>query len=247
MVVFPRTGTWICHDGSRPFVADPSVATIYNRGQRYTRAPLCGDGDRSDYFTLSPDLALAMAHDSHTALDHDPDHPFDAEFLAVSPRVYAMQRRVVELIERGAEPSQIEELALAVIAAAFRTAKGGRRGPAVRTRVKAAHRDLAMLARAELALRLAEPLDLTTLAVRLGVSPWHLCRVFKEQTGTTIHGYRRDLRLRIALEHLEPTAGGISTLAHQLGFSSHSHFTAAFHRRFGVTPSERRRSGSVRQ
>jgi AraC-like DNA-binding protein len=243
-IVFPRTGVWICHEGSRPFVADPGIATIYNRGQCYTRAPLSADGDRSDYFALSPELALAMAHDVGGTVSDDPDHPFEAEFLPISPRLYAMQRHVVELIERGADSLQVEERALAVVAMAFRVAHRRRRS-VTGARARAAHRDLAMAARAELALRLAEPVDLTTLAAGLGVSPWHLCRVFKEQTGTTIHGYRRDLRLRTALEHLDPSTGRISMLAHQLGFSSHSHFTAAFRRRFGFTPSKRRTSASV--
>ena len=243
-IVFPRTGVWICHDGSQPFVADASIATVYNRGQHYTRMPLCQDGDRSDYFAMSPALALEMADDTIPVGERDPDHPFDTEFLPVPPRVYAMQRRVLGLIERGAESSQIEELALTVIAAMFRNQRGPRR-TATGARARAAHRDLAMMARAALAQRLFEPLDLTTMAATLGVSPWHLCRVFKEQTGSTIHGYRRDLRLRTALEHLEPAAGGISMLAHQLGFSSHSHFTAAFRGRFGFTPAEGRTLASV--
>src|SRR5215471_14004624 len=29
IVVFPRTGVWIRHEGSQPFLADPTVVTIY--------------------------------------------------------------------------------------------------------------------------------------------------------------------------------------------------------------------------
>jgi AraC-like DNA-binding protein len=158
-----------------------------------------------------------------------------------------MQRRVVERIERGADALEVEELGLAAVAMAFRTAHQRRRRAITGARARAAHRDLAMAARAQLALRLADPVDLTTLAATLDVSPWHLCRVFKEETGMTIYGYRRDLRLRTALEHLDLAPGGISRLAHQLGFSSHSHFTAAFRRRFGFTPTERRATARVRR
>ncbi len=237
IVVFPRTGVWICHEGSRPFVADPHVATVYNRGQRYTRTPLGHDGDRSDWFSVNPDLALAIAQDVGGCVTDDPDRPFQAEYLPVSPGLYAMQRRVVQLIESGADPLQVEELALAVVSAAIRGPQGRAQMAPNGTPASASHHDLAMRCRAELARQLFEPLDLTTLATRLEVSPWHLCRVFKEQTGTTIHAYRRDLRLRAALERLDPSTGGISRLAHQCGFSSHSHFTAAFRRLFGFTPS----------
>lgn len=233
LVVFPRTSVWICHAGSRPFVADPHVATVYNRGQPYTRAALNDHGDRSDWFAIRADLALAMAADHPGSVQDDPDRPFRTPFVPVSPRLYAAQRQVLRRIEEGADPLEIEERALAVIAQAVAAA------PRQATAHSAsAHRDLAMQARAELARRLFDPLDLSTLAATLGVSPWHLCRVFREQTGTTVHAYRRDLRLRVALEELGSAAGQVSRLAHRCGFSSHSHFTAAFRRQFGVTPSE---------
>src|SRR5690348_15776892 len=49
IVVFPRTSVWIQHEGSRPFLADPTIATIYNRSQRYQRFPAGADGDRCDW------------------------------------------------------------------------------------------------------------------------------------------------------------------------------------------------------
>jgi AraC-like DNA-binding protein len=50
-------------------------------------------------------------------------------------------------------------------------------------------------------------------------------------------GYRQALRLRTALERLPLSAGELTTLALELGFSSHSHFTASFTREYGVPPS----------
>jgi AraC-like DNA-binding protein len=51
-----------------------------------------------------------------------------------------------------------------------------------------------------------------------------------------VHRYRNRLRLRAAVERLSDGPVDRSTLAHALGFSSHSHFTAAFRAEFGVTP-----------
>ena len=65
---------------------------------------------------------------------------------------------------------------------------------------------------------------------------FHLCRIFKRHTGQTIHGYRNQLRLRKSLDLLGDT-DDILRLALALGYSGHSHFTAAFHRLFGMTPS----------
>jgi AraC-like DNA-binding protein len=44
----------------------------------------------------------------------------------------------------------------------------------------------------------------------------------------------------------EPRAS-LTELALDLGFSSHSHLTAAFHREFGVPPSEARRRTTARE
>lgn len=44
-----------------------------------------------------------------------------------------------------------------------------------------------------------------------------------------------------ALDLLLDTDRGLSTIAHELGFASHSHFTAAFRRMVGVTPTRFRR------
>jgi AraC-like DNA-binding protein len=215
-------------------VADPGVATIYNRGQAYTRAALSPDGDRSDWFAIEPGLLAELAEGSGGGIREDAERPFAVEFVAVTPRLYAAQRRVVQRIEAGGDPLEIEERASAVIHAALAACGHADR----RTlRDSAARRDLAMAARAELARELLAPMDLVTLATRLGVSPWHLCRVFREQVGTTLHAYRRDLRLRTAIERLEPSLGRMSRLAFECGFSSHSHFTAAFRRQFGRPPS----------
>ena len=57
--VFPRTSVLIQHEHARGFVADPTVITLYNRQQAYERRPVCVDGDRCDWFAVSPDLLRA--------------------------------------------------------------------------------------------------------------------------------------------------------------------------------------------
>jgi AraC-like DNA-binding protein len=79
---------------------------------------------------------------------------------------------------------------------------------------------------------------LGALAKEVESSVFHLCRVFKQQTGHTIHQYRTHLRLRKALELLESADADILGVALHLGFSGHSHFTRTFHCAYGVTPSE---------
>ncbi len=82
---------------------------------------------------------------------------------------------------------------------------------------------------------------LADCAAAAGCSVWHVARQFRRATGTSIHRTLTHLRLRHALENLRRGALDLTQLALDLGFSSHSHFSAAFRSAFGVTPSRFRR------
>ena len=87
--------------------------------------------------------------------------------------------------------------------------------------------------------------SLDLLAELACTSPYHLARVFRETTGTSIHQYLLRLRLGLALRRLVASEADLTTIASDLGFSSHSHFTARFRALFGTTPTEiRRNAGS---
>jgi AraC-like DNA-binding protein len=243
LVVFPRTGVWIRHAGSRPFVADPTIITIYNRGQKYERRPLCPDGDRGEWYAVSPAtaLALALAREIDPVVDDDPARPFRAQYVASPAWLYARQRRFFRRVQaRTIDALEAEETILDIVATAVRATRSQRQAAAPSKRAAEAHRELALRARAELARDAVGSSTVSALAKQLDVSSFHLCRIFKAQTGTTLHAYRLDLRLRLALERLEARPRSCSVLAHELGFSSHSHFTAVFRRRLGWTPSAAR-------
>jgi AraC family transcriptional regulator len=88
---------------------------------------------------------------------------------------------------------------------------------------------------------LAGPIRLADVGRAVGASPAYLTDVFRRVEGIPLHGYLTQLRLARALVEL-PHANDLTTLAFSLGFSSHSHFTAAFRRAFGCTPSQFRES-----
>lgn len=67
-------------------------------------------------------------------------------------------------------------------------------------------------------------------------APHHLARVFRDETGLSVHRYLMELRLRQAAARLDEGATNLSSLALDLGFSSQSHFTTAFRGYFGCTP-----------
>jgi AraC-like DNA-binding protein len=57
-----------------------------------------------------------------------------------------------------------------------------------------------------------------------------------------MHAYRTHLRLRLALDRFADPDADLGTIALELGFNSHSHFTGAFRSVFSATPSEVRGS-----
>ena len=73
-------------------------------------------------------------------------------------------------------------------------------------------------------------------------SPVYLTQVFQQVEGLPLYRYLLRLRLARALD-LIPQREDIAALAQDLGFSSHSHFSAAFRQAYGMTPAEYR--GSV--
>ena len=113
-------------------------------------------------------------------------------------------------------------------------------------RASRSRRELCEAARAFVATRYRERLTTEDVAAHLEISPFHLSRVFKEQTGVGLHQYITQLRLRRALAHLEDPRCSLTEIAFDLGFSSHSHFTAAFRQAFAMSPSRLREILSAR-
>lgn len=242
LVVFPRTAVRLRYAGSREFVADPTISTIYNRGQEYTRGELSAEGDRCEWFGVAPAVALEIAGALDPRAFDNPDRPFAREWTAVDSALYLAQRTLFSRLARGVfDPLEAEQAIIEIVAAVLKRAYDAAPCTAIRPRADDAHRELVQRARSILLATVNDHLTLSMIASRLGVSEFHLCRVFREQTGMTLHEYRTELKLRKALEML-PEANNLSRLAFDLGFSSHSHFTDTVRRRFGRTPGELRRS-----
>ena len=91
-------------------------------------------------------------------------------------------------------------------------------------------------AKAYLAVNLSAPVSLAAIAAQLRVSPNHLTQSFTRAEGVPLYRYHLRLRLQRALERL-PRCDDLTQLALDVGFSSHSHFSEAFRRHFGMTPS----------
>jgi AraC family transcriptional regulator len=70
----------------------------------------------------------------------------------------------------------------------------------------------------------------------LGVSPVYVTDVFRQVEGVPFYQYSLRKRLEHVIRLLPGYQANLSTLALDLDFASHSHFTTAFRRAFGCTP-----------
>ena len=81
--------------------------------------------------------------------------------------------------------------------------------------------------------------EVSAVARAVGVSPSYLTRVFRAAENVSLYRYELNLRLARAASLLG-SSDDLGRLALDLGFSSHSHFSTAFLRWTGATPSDYR-------
>src|SRR5262245_4320956 len=176
--VFARKSVELCHEGGRPFVADPGVVTLYNRGQRYTRRALSRAGDACEWFAVERDVLRQAVRDFDAEVDARPEQPFRHTHGACNAATYVAQRALFERLRRGddVEASEVEEAVLALLA---RVLADVHRSAAALERVSARQRESAEHAKRLLADRLGEPLRLADLAREVGLSAFQLCRSFR--------------------------------------------------------------------
>ena len=85
---------------------------------------------------------------------------------------------------------------------------------------------------------LTEDLDIDALAEAFFISKYHMMRLFRQETGFTIHTYLSQRRLLNARGLIE---GGMraTEACYRSGFRSYSSFTRAYGKHFGTTPTGR--------
>jgi AraC family transcriptional regulator len=245
-VVFPHAAVEITQVGRAPLLADRNQIVFYNAGQPYRRALRHPAGDRSVFVVVAaallPDLLAVAWPGGGRAPDRLPFTHGPSRAVA-----YVAHHRLVAHLRRAPCPDRlwVEETIVALVRGAVADAFAAAGSRAARARTRRAHRVLAADARALLDARLAEPLALADLARALHTSPFHLARVFAAETGSSLHAYRDQLRLREALDRVGDGERDLARLACELGYASHSHLTGRFRRAFGAPPSAFRPAASA--
>ena len=94
------------------------------------------------------------------------------------------------------------------------------------------------LAKEVLIGRMAEPPTLTELAAESGLSLKKLKEGFKQMYGDTVFGFLIDYKMETARKLLETGACNVNEAGLRVGYSTASHFIAAFKKKYHTTPKQ---------
>lgn len=95
-----------------------------------------------------------------------------------------------------------------------------------------------VFARDYLLTHMDAPPTLLQLAAIAGINEFKLKRGFKELFNHTVFAYLADVRLEMSRTALRQKQKPVTQIAFELGYASLQHFSAAFKKKFGVSPRE---------
>lgn len=108
-------------------------------------------------------------------------------------------------------------------------------------KLSSADRERIQHARELLLQHAQEPLSLHELSRRAGINEFKLKSGFKSMFNNTVFGYLNDYRLTQAQQLLQGDVS-LTSIADELGYSSLQHFSHAFRKKFGVSPTKMRKA-----
>jgi AraC family transcriptional regulator len=233
-LVFPYRGVYVRHLGHDQAVAEANQVLFFNATEGYRVSHPVQGGDASLTLEISEPLLRELARraflrDSGTLAFRQQRRRIDARAqVLVALLGHSLRHNIAESLEA-------ESLALTLVQRALGLHTTHAAGASVGRQL--------LVDRAKLVLTsdLARRWTLAEIATEVRCSPVYLTQVFQQVEGLPLYRYQLQLRLARALDLLAKD-DDLTTLSLDLGFSSHSHFSAAFRQAYGRSPSEFRRS-----
>lgn len=227
-IALVRSGSFVRRDRLGRHVADATRVVFFDPSEPYMVDHPAPGGDRC----TSLSFPVATLREAVRHARGEPERLFSRTTLAGSAELHLTHRELL-LAAKMKDAVMVEETALRLL----QLCTAGEREPRPRGATATRAAELAADAQVIIAGNYAGKLTLEDIAADLHVSPFRLCRAFRQATGGSLHQHVTRLRLAAALEKLPEYRERLTDLALDIGFSSHSHFTHAFHGYFGRTPS----------
>jgi AraC family transcriptional regulator len=232
-LVFPYRGVYVRHVGNDQAVAEANQVLFFNASEGYRVSHPVSGGDACLSLAISEPLLRELA--PLTLLGDNARRAFRPQRLRIDARAQALVAVLRHSLRQNiVGPLEAESLALTLAQRAL--------GP------RTAHAAGASLGRQRLVDRVklvlasdpARRWSLAEIAAEVRGSPVYLTQVFQQVEGLPLYRYQLRLRLARALDLLAQY-DDLTALSLDLGFSSHSHFSAAFRQVYGRSPSEFKR------
>lgn len=246
-LVLPLAGVFARHDGPRKqSVATPSHAVFFSGGDAY-RISLPGNrGDESLELRFSDEMLARTVPHALAGRRFDPA-AFAPRALLTPQVMLARSLFWRELAAGATDPLAVEESCMDLLGSCLDLAhQGPGRWSRAQSPRNATRRRQVERVMEAVSLDPGHKWSLDALADVAHASPWHLARVFREDTGASMHQYVTQARLARALDAVLDGDDDLTTIALDNGFASHSHFTARFRTLFRVTPAQLRRQATGR-
>lgn len=238
-LVFPYRGIYIRNVGRAETVAEANQVLFFNEDEPYQVSHPVAGGDSSLSIRISTPTLLELTPPEHLHRKHRPT--FNRPRLRLDTSTQARLARLRHRLRRGLiDTIEAETVTLT----ALRHALGERTARAATSSI--GRRKLADRAKLVLSSDPQRRWTLAEIAVNVGVSPVYLTQVFQQVEGLPLYRYHLQLRLTRALDLLGHQSD-LTGLALDLGFSSYSHFSAAFKQAYdGQTPRGFQRAARIR-
>ena len=234
--VFPYRGIFVRHLGRDEAVAEVNQVLFLNAGEGYRISHPVRGGDACLSITVDEQLLHELI--PRSLLRKGAKIAFHQQRLRLESRTQALVAALRHSLSNDAEDRlKTESLVLSLARVALSTGFT-RRGASEK------RRRLADRAKLVLASDPARRWTLSEVGAEVGVSPTYLTQTFAHVEGQPLYRYHLQLRLARALDLLA-LYDDLTTLSLDLGFSSHSHFSAAFREAYGSSPSEFRQRVAV--
>jgi AraC family transcriptional regulator len=237
-LVFPYRGVYARHLGRDQAIAEANQVLFFNSAESYRVSHPVAGGDSCLSLNINEEVLRELA--PKALLRDGSALAFRLQRLRIDPRAQVLVALLRHSLHQGiAEPLEAESLALTLTQRAL--------GPRTTHSAGASAGRQKLVDRAKLVLMsdLARRWTLADIAREVGGSPVYLTQVFQQVEGLPLYRYQMRLRLARALALLAQY-DDLTALGLELGFSSHSHFSAAFREAYGRTPSEFRQQAAGR-
>jgi len=227
-LVFPRRGAFVVHHGAERSVIDANHVLFFTAWRTHRVSHLNLEGDACTVLWFDEAVLDEAVRDHGHAANAA---PFARSHSLIDARAALESRSLFAGLTMGqVDVLAVEEASLRLLCGALWSAG------AAATRARRQDR-ISRSVQECLADRPFERWSLADLGAAAGASPYHLARSFRATVGLPIHQYQLRLRLAAGLNRVLEGCEDFTGLAFDLGFSSHSHFTSAFRRAYGQTPS----------